>query len=49
MDRVENDGSHTRLTEHSPQLPQGFTPVSNLTFWPGVALPRPTMHVWDQK
>ena len=35
MDRIEADGSHTRLAEHSPQLPQGFTPISNLTFWPG--------------
>ena len=37
MDRIEAGGSHTRLAEHSPQLPQGFTPVSNLTFWPGAA------------
>ena len=35
MNRIETDGDHTRLCEHSPQLPQGFTPVSNITFWPG--------------
>ena len=23
------------MVEHSPQLPQGFTPVDNVTFWPG--------------
>ena len=23
------------MVEHSPQLPQGFTPASNVTFWPG--------------
>ena len=35
MNRIETGGDHTRLCEHSPQLPQGFTPVSNITFWPG--------------
>lgn len=35
MDRIESAGDHTRLCEHSPQLPQGFTPVQNITFWPG--------------
>ena len=35
MDRLENSGQHSRLCEHSPQLPQGFTPVDNITFWPG--------------
>jgi len=38
MDRIETTGEHTRLCEHSPQLPQGFTPVGNLTFWPGQLL-----------
>ena len=38
MDRIETSGEHTRLCEHSPQLPQGFTPVGNLTFWPGQLL-----------
>lgn len=38
MDRIEKDGSHSRLAEHSPQLPQGFTPISNLTFLPGQVL-----------
>ena len=40
MDRIETGGEHTRLCEHSPQLPQGFTPVGNLTFWPGQHSPR---------
>ena len=31
-------GEMQRVVEHSPQLPQGFTPVSNVTFWPGVHL-----------
>ena len=35
MDRIESGGEHSRLCEHSPQLPQGFTPVDNITFWPG--------------
>ncbi|KAK9908849.1 hypothetical protein WJX75_003782 [Coccomyxa subellipsoidea] len=38
MDRIEKDGSHNRVCEHSPQLPQGFTPVSNITFLPGQVL-----------
>ncbi|BDA41933.1 probable peptidyl-glycine alpha-amidating monooxygenase [Coccomyxa sp. Obi] len=38
MDRIEKDGSHSRVCEHSPQLPQGFTPVSNITFLPGQVL-----------
>ena len=35
LDEVAANGSLTRLVEHSPQLPQGFNPVKNLTFWPG--------------
>lgn len=35
LDEVSKNKSLTRLVEHSPQLPQGFTPVSGLTFWPG--------------
>ena len=35
MDRIDSGGQHSRLCEHSPQLPQGFTPVDNITFWPG--------------
>ncbi len=38
MDRIEKDGSHSRVCEHSPQLPQGFTPVTNITFLPGQVL-----------
>lgn len=36
LDRLEGSGTETRLVEYSPQLPQGFTPVGNITFWPGV-------------
>lgn len=43
LDRIEKDGTHSRLCEHSPQLPQGFTPVSNITFWPGMQLPAPSL------
>lgn len=28
----------TRIVEHSPQLPQGFTAVTNTVFWPGQRL-----------
>ena len=38
MDRLEGAAdNHTRLVEHSPQLPQGFTPIGDLAFWPGAA------------
>ena len=30
--------SHRRIVEHDPQLPQGFTPASKVTFWPGQTL-----------
>ena len=35
MDELMNDGTRRRVVEHSPQLPQGFTPVTGTTFWPG--------------
>ena len=38
MDRLEGAAdNHTRLVEHSPQLPQGFTPIGDLAFWPGAS------------
>lgn len=37
LDRLEQGLEH-RLVEYSPQLPQGFTPVDNITFWPGSRL-----------
>ena len=33
----DDEFERIRLAEHSPQLPQGFTPIANLTFWPGKA------------
>ncbi len=36
MDRLEGgEDTATRLVEHSPQLPQGFTPIGDLAIWPG--------------
>eukprot|EP00884_Botryococcus_braunii_P000484 jgi/Botrbrau1/10436/Bobra.0133s0043.1 len=35
LDRLAEGGGMERLAEHSPQLPQGFTPLSGVTFWPG--------------
>ena len=43
LDRLEG-GTHERLVDHSPQLPQGFTPVSNITFWPGVSRRAVVLH-----
>ena len=38
LDEVLRDDGRRRVVEHSPQLPQGFTPVSQVTFWPGQRL-----------
>ena len=38
LDEVLRNDSRRRVVEHSPQLPQGFTPVSQVTFWPGQRL-----------
>lgn len=38
MDEVLKDGNRQRVVEHSPQLPQGFTAVSKIIFWPGQRL-----------
>jgi len=36
MNRLEGgEDTATRLVEHSPQLPQGFTPIGDLAIWPG--------------
>ena len=42
MDKLEGAvDNHTRLVEHSPQLPQGFTPIPDLEFWPGAPARKP--------
>lgn len=38
MDEVFASEERRRVVEHSPQLPQGFTPVSDIVFWPGQKL-----------
>jgi len=35
MDELTSSGGRQRMVEYSPQLPQGFTPVTGTTFWPG--------------
>ncbi|KAK9800913.1 hypothetical protein WJX73_010392 [Symbiochloris irregularis] len=37
LDKLDGDRK-ARMVEYSPQLPQGFTPVNNMTFWPGETL-----------
>ena len=37
LDQV-SEGQRRRVVEHSPQLPQGFTAVSQTVFWPGQTL-----------
>ena len=38
LDEVLTDDERQQVVEHSPQLPQGFTSVSNTVFWPGQKL-----------